>query len=132
MQDYKFKISLFHQLDLVLNDCNDCLSYLMQWQSTVVIDNGALVFRTVNLLKVEPGSVSEIRPTSHGGNQIIGVKVEEDPLPIEFPGINCEPEVSFMYVCPLLGTFHRHRESFFFLFLSVCQFVHLKHLHSTE
>jgi hypothetical protein len=65
----------------------------------------------VNLLKVEPGSVSEIHPTSHDGNQINDVKVEEDPVPIEFPGIKSEPEVSFMSEYPLLGTFHRHLES---------------------
>jgi hypothetical protein len=34
----------------------------------------------VNLLKVEPGSVSEIHPTSHDVNEIIDVKVEGDPV----------------------------------------------------
>jgi hypothetical protein len=65
----------------------------------------------VNLLKVEPGSVSETCSTSsRDGNQAIDIKVEEDPVPIEFPGIKAEHEVSCMYVCSLLYLFHRHPE----------------------
>jgi hypothetical protein len=87
----------------------------------------------VNLLKVEPGSVSETCPmSSHDGNRIINIKVEEDPVSIEFPGIKAEHEVSCMSLCPLLHPFQRHPESYIFFLISVCQSVHMKHLHSTE
>jgi hypothetical protein len=57
----------------------------------------------------------------HYGNQLIYINVEEvadiqeeeqevkveDPLALTFPVIKTEYEVSFMSVCPLLGTFHR-------------------------
>jgi hypothetical protein len=96
-----------------------------------MIDRGTMVLQNcMDFLKVEPGSVSETCPTSsHDGDQIIDVKVEEDPIPINFPGIKAEHEVSCMSVCPLLGTFHRYPELCTFFLLSVCSSVHIKHLH---
>jgi hypothetical protein len=51
--------------------------------------------------KVEPGSGSEIGPTSHDGDRVSDIKVqasdteeEEDPLLVTLPGINAEIEVS--------------------------------------
>jgi hypothetical protein len=57
-------------------------------------------------LKVEPGSSSEICPTSHDGKQMIDTKVEEvshtqeleDPLLITLPEIKAKHEVSCMSV----------------------------------
>jgi hypothetical protein len=64
-----------------------------------------------DFLKVEPGSISETWPSfSHDGDHIIYINVEEDPMPINFPGIKAEHKVSCMSVCPLLGTFHRYLE----------------------
>jgi hypothetical protein len=67
-----------------------------------------------DLLKVVPGSYSETSLTSsHDGNQVINIKVEdfadtqeeEDPLLIKLPVMKSEHEVSYMSVCTLLGTF---------------------------
>jgi hypothetical protein len=77
-----------------------------------VIDKGTMLLQNcMDILKVEPSSVSEVCPSSsHDGDQIIDVKVEEGPVAIPFEGIKAEHEVSCMYVCPLLGTFHRYPE----------------------
>jgi hypothetical protein len=62
-----------------------------------------------------PGLWSETCPSpSPDGNgsinlkseEVSDVKGEEDPVPIPFPGIKAEHEVSCTSVCPLLGTFH--------------------------
>jgi hypothetical protein len=62
-----------------------------------------------------PGLCSETctspSPDGNGGinvksEEVSDVKVEEDPVPISFPRIKAEREVSCMSVCPLLGTFH--------------------------
>jgi hypothetical protein len=74
-----------------------------------MIDKGTMVLQNrMDSLKVEPGSVSESRPTSsHDGYQLIGMKVEEasdtqevaDPLLITFPEIKAECKVSYMSAC---------------------------------
>lgn len=51
-------------------------------------------------LKIEPGSDSETCPTSYDENYVIDIKVEEDPVPVTFPQIKAEPEVSCISVCP--------------------------------
>jgi hypothetical protein len=69
-----------------------------------MIDKSTIVFQNYTaLLKIEPGSSSETCPTSRDDNHIIDIKVEEDPLRIEFPGVKVEHEVSCMAVCRLLG-----------------------------
>lgn len=61
---------------------------------------------SMDFLKVEPGSSSEIYPSSHNGGQVSDIKVEtsdteevEDPLLITLPGIKAESEVSCMSAC---------------------------------
>jgi hypothetical protein len=92
-----------------------------------VIDKGTMLLQNcMDILNVEPGSVSETCPTSsHDGDQIIDVKVEEDPVPIPFKEIKAEHEVSCIHVCPLLGTFHRNVYCLSHLDLS----VQMEHLH---
>jgi hypothetical protein len=80
-----------------------------------MIDNTMVFFQNcINLSELLPGSYSEL---CHDGNQFIQVEVVkvpdipmegEDTLPLAFQVINTEPEVSFMSVCSLLGTFHRY------------------------
>jgi hypothetical protein len=62
-----------------------------------------------------PGLCSETCPSpSPDGNgginikteEVSDVKVEDDPVPISFPRIKAEREVSCMLVCPQLGSFH--------------------------
>jgi hypothetical protein len=72
---------------------------------TVVLQN------CCNLLKVVAGSCSEIH---HAGGQDVNIKVKEftqvddemSPVPITFPIIKAEHEVSC--VCVLLFTFHKY------------------------
>jgi hypothetical protein len=67
-----------------------------------VLGNGIVVLQNgVDFLKVEPYSVSETLPASSHGDQIIHINAKEDPVSIEFPGINPEREVSFMPAYPL-------------------------------
>jgi hypothetical protein len=77
-------------------------------------DKFVVVFqKCVSLVELQPGLYSE---PCHDGNQCIDIKVEEvadikeeeDPLQAVFPVLKTEHEVSFMSVCPLLGTFHRY------------------------
>jgi hypothetical protein len=64
-------------------------------KTAVMIDKGTIVLQNCTaFLKTEPGSSSETCPASHDENHIIDMKVEEDPVPIEFPGIKAEREVS--------------------------------------
>jgi hypothetical protein len=65
-----------------------------------VVDDGTMVVQIcIDFLKVEPLSSNETCPTSsHDGNKVIDIKVEEDPVPITFPGIKPEHEVSCMSV----------------------------------
>jgi hypothetical protein len=46
---------------------------------------------------IEPGSSSETC-TSRDENHIIDVKIEEDAVPIEFPGIKAEHTVSSTFM----------------------------------
>jgi hypothetical protein len=96
--------------------------------ATVMIDKGTTVLQNcLDFLKVEPGSCSESCPTSsHDGNQISDIKVEEDPVSVTFPGIKPEHEVSCMSVCPLLGTFHRYPELCIVFLISIYRSVHMK------
>jgi hypothetical protein len=73
-------------------------------KSHIVIDKGTVVLQScMDLLKIVPGSYSE---TYHDGNQVINVKVEDvtrtqeegNPVPITFPVIKAEHEVSCMSV----------------------------------
>jgi hypothetical protein len=87
----------------------------------------------MDILKIEPGSSSETCPTSpFYGDQMIDVKVEEDHMPVTFEGIKAEPEVSCMCVRPVLGTFHRYRESCTVFLISTCRSAHIKHLLYSE
>jgi hypothetical protein len=86
-----------------------------------MIDKITIVLQNCTaFLKIEPGSSSETCRTSRDENHIIDIKVEEDPAPIEFPGIKAEHEVSCMSVCPLLGSFQKYPESGIIFFISVC------------
>jgi hypothetical protein len=78
----------------------------MQWERTVMIVVGSVILQnSMDLLEFAPGSRSEICETSsHDGNEIINIKIEEvpdiqeeeDPLLITFPVIKDEHEVSHM------------------------------------
>jgi hypothetical protein len=87
-----------------------------------MIDKGTMVLQIcTDFMKVEPGSISETCPAfSYDGDHIIDIKVEEDPMPINFPGIKAEHEVSFMSVCPLLGTFYIYLDLCIVFLISVC------------
>jgi hypothetical protein len=70
----------------------------------------------VVLLRAEAGSCMETCQTSfHNGNGVIRVKVEnitdteegDDAVPITFP-IKAESEVSSMFLCTFVGTFHKY------------------------
>jgi hypothetical protein len=74
-----------------------------------MIESGIMVLQNcMDFLKGEPDSSSRTCITSHNGNRVIDVKVEEvsdtqeveDPLLITLPGIKSEREVSCAYVCP--------------------------------
>jgi hypothetical protein len=88
-----------------------------------MIDKGTYVLQNCTAFqKIEPRSSSETCPTPCDENQIVDIKVEEGPVPITFPGIKAEHEVSCMSVCPFFGTFHKYAESgtVFFFQLSLC------------
>jgi hypothetical protein len=68
-----------------------------------VIDKHTIVLQSyTSLEKVLVGPYGETYPACHDGNQAINIKSEEvsnveekeDPLPITFPEIKAEPEVS--------------------------------------
>jgi hypothetical protein len=85
-----------------------------------MIHKGTMVLQNcMDFLNTEPGLISETCPTSsHDGYQIADIEVEEasdtqkieDPLLITSPEIKAEHEVSCMFVCLLLGTFHSYPE----------------------
>jgi hypothetical protein len=65
-----------------------------------------------DFLKVELDSCNETCVTSHDGNEVISIKVEEataiqeeDPLLITLPEVSCR-----RFGCPLFGTFHKYPE----------------------
>jgi hypothetical protein len=92
-----------------------------------MIDKGTVVLQNcMDFLKVEPASCSETCPTSfHDGNHISDIKVEEDPVPVTFPGIQAEHEVSCRSVCPRLDTFHRYPELCIVFLISICCSIHM-------
>jgi hypothetical protein len=99
-----------------------------------VIDNGTMVLQNgVDFLKIEPGSTPETCPTSYDdGNQIIGINIEEDPVPITFSGIELEQEVS-SYISVVSTVRHISQLSrIVHCFSHPSQSVHMKHLHFTE
>jgi hypothetical protein len=60
-----------------------------------MIDKGTMVLQIcTDFLKVEPSSIGHMCPTSHDEDHVIDIKVEEDPIPVTFPGIKPETEVS--------------------------------------
>jgi hypothetical protein len=69
----------------------------------------------VDLLRAEAGSCT-CRTSCCNGNGVIRVKVEnitdseegDDPLPITFPVIKVEHEVSCLTLCAFVGTFHKY------------------------
>ena len=67
-------------------------------------------------MKGEPSSCSETclmlahcQVLGVKDKEVIHVKEEDDPEPTS-PVINCEPEVSCMFVCPVLFTVYRYPE----------------------
>jgi hypothetical protein len=76
----------------------------LSWEHTAMTDNVALILQACALSQEDvPGSGTEARTTSsHDEIQTISIKdeeisdieVEEDPLPISFPGIKAEHVVS--------------------------------------
>jgi hypothetical protein len=118
-----------HATTIISFHCNAVLMkmYLI---SCNVFDEVTMVLQNcMDFLKVETSSISETCPaSSHDGNQITDVKVEEasdtqeveDPLLITVPEIKSEHGVSFMSACPLLGTFHTHLELCIVFLISFC------------
>jgi hypothetical protein len=98
-----------------------------------VVDYGTVVLQIcTDFLKIEPGSSSETCPASRDENHMTYIKVEEDPVPITFPGIKAEHEVSCISMCPLLGSFHKYPELCTVFLISICLSVNMKHLQCTE
>jgi hypothetical protein len=67
----------------------------------------------INLRKVVPGSYSETcHPGDEGINikdeELINIEVETSPVPITFPVVKDEPEVSCVCLCTLLSSFHKY------------------------
>jgi hypothetical protein len=80
-----------------------------------MIDKDVVVLQNcLQLLEVVSASYIETCLTSHDGNQVIDIEVEEvtgmqeeeDPLSVTFPVIKPEHGVSCTSVFTLLGTFH--------------------------
>jgi hypothetical protein len=83
----------------------------------------------MDILKSEPGPGTDTyQISSDNGNQVDGkrgeevtyIKEEEDPWPATSTGIETEPAVSCLCVCPLLFTLHRYPEFPFHRCVSVC------------
>jgi hypothetical protein len=88
-----------------------------------VIDKGTMLLQNcMDFLRIESGSSSQTSclTSSHDGNQMIDVIVEEGPIPITFKRVKAEHEVSCMSVCPPLGTFHRCPELCTVFLISIC------------
>jgi hypothetical protein len=67
----------------------------------------------INLQKVIPGSHSETcHPRDDGTNikdeELIDIEGETSPMPIKFPVVKDEPEVSCVCLCALLSTFQKY------------------------
>jgi hypothetical protein len=58
-----------------------------------MIDKGTMVLQIcTDFLKVEPGLSNEICPTTYDENQIIDIKIKEDPVSVTLPAITVEQE----------------------------------------
>jgi hypothetical protein len=106
-----------------------------------MIDKDMMVLQIyTNLEEFVPGPCGETYPTSDDANQTMNIKAEEvsdaeeeeGPVPITFPKIKAEPEVSCMFVCLLLGRCHRYAEMQVFFLISVSLSVHMKQLHAVD
>jgi hypothetical protein len=95
-----------------------------------VVDDGTVVLQIcTDFLKSEPGSSNEACSTSsRDGVQVSDIKVEEDPVPITFPGIKPAHEVSCMSVYPLLDSFDRHPKLCTVFVISICLSINMKQL----
>jgi hypothetical protein len=91
--------------------------YLASGNETGVMnDKSTVILQSCTaFLKSEPGSITDTWPTSHDEKHITDIKVEEDPVRIEFPDIKTEYEVSCMVVCPLLGLFSSFQNQVLFV-----------------
>lgn len=69
--------------------------------SVMIYGNTVTLQLTVDFIKSEPDSDSEVYLTSHNENGMIEVKEEEDPLLIRFPVTQDENEVSLWHVISL-------------------------------
>jgi hypothetical protein len=103
-----------------------------------MIDSSIMVLQNCkDFLKGEPDSSSETCITTHDGNQVIDVKVEEvsdtqeveDPLLTTLPEIKSEREVSFVYVCPneTCAIYGMDFEEFFRTCVEVCILLHISY-----
>jgi hypothetical protein len=90
-----------------------------------MIDIALVVLQNLTDLEKVRCLCSEMSPaSSQNAYQAISVKAEvlsdveeeEDPLPVTFPGIKVEPEVSCVSVS-MLGVFHKYRYSLFYQLL---------------
>jgi hypothetical protein len=84
-----------------------------------MVDKDLMVLQNyAKLENVVQGSFNETYATYDDANQAKNIKAkeasdaeeEEDPVPMTFPKIKAEAEVSFMSVCPLLRKHHRYIE----------------------
>jgi hypothetical protein len=74
------------------------------------------------------GPYVQTYPESHGSNQAVKIKVEEDsdaqeevkPLQMTVQEIKTEPEVSCMPVSPLLDRYHKYAEMSIVFIISIC------------
>jgi hypothetical protein len=62
--------------------------------------------------------------------EVLGAEEEEGPVQITFPKMKAEPEVSCMYVCPLLGRCHKFAEMPVVFLISISLPVYMKQLHA--
>jgi hypothetical protein len=110
------------------------VSHLIYCESTVMIDKSMMVLQIcTDLLKMEPGLSNETCPTSYDENQIIDIKIEEDPVSVTFPAIKVEQEeVSCIYVYVSILMLISQVSRIISFLNSVCLSVHMKQFHSAE
>jgi hypothetical protein len=85
------------------------------------------------------GPYVQTYPESHGSNQAVKIKVEEDdaqeevkPLHMTVQKIKTEPEVSCMSVSPLLDRYHKYAQMSIVFIIFICLSVHMKQLHCAD
>jgi hypothetical protein len=91
---------------LVLQSCTDSLHILQgsSGESHATSSDGAC---NLSNTEVEDVDVIEVGFIAVNEEVVIGIKQEEIPEDINFPDIKSEPdEVSYVFVCLLLDTFH--------------------------